>query len=158
MLITSWAYFKTIFIPWGSKSDILTIITLNMAPVVYCTVLITNIVNIVNITLTFTTSVSLDGIGLLPLSLLPPLEREGCGQPLHCLHGVELHHHPGPTWLPEPSFVLFRLRLLVPQWLCTRPQWPLCAWRARGALRWPGQRRGTLVEQAKNSLQPTIQL
>lgn len=65
--------------------------------------------------------------------------REGCRQPLYCLHGVELHHHPGPTGLPQPPLVLLRLRLLVPQRLRTGPLRPLRAWRARGTIRWPGQ-------------------
>lgn len=66
-------------------------------------------------------------------------EREGCGQPLYSLHGVQLHHHPGSTWLPLLSLVLFRLRLLVPQWLCTRPQRSFRTGRARWTIRWPGQ-------------------
>lgn len=68
-------------------------------------------------------------------------EREGCGRPLYSLHGVQLHHDPGSTWLPLSSLVLFRLRLLVPQRLRTRPQRSLCTGRVRGTIRWPGQLR-----------------
>lgn len=68
-------------------------------------------------------------------------EREGCGQSLYSLHGVQLHHHPGSTWLPLSSLVLFRLRLLVPQRLRTRPQRSLRTGRAWGTIRWSGQHR-----------------
>lgn len=90
------------------------------------------------------------------LSVSPPA-REGCRRPLHHLHGVQLHHHPGPARLPQRSHLLFRLRLLVAQRLRAGRQRSVRAWRTGGAVRRPGEQGGVAVVRAQNAWPPATE-